>query len=306
MTPRQFKKPQQHSSLGDILATGVLVGVFGGFLFTTAILLLTRYEYSKITTVVVRGNTVVETTDIQNTVRRMLSENCFVHATCGYGLWVPLDYITTGLLTQFPRIHHANISYRGNGVLSVDVSERTVMFRFCLDEYLLNCYFADSESILFERAPQLSDLRYIPTVIPDATKIAVNIVGKALPLRLWGAEDLEQYRQLGDLLAPYGRMYRIRYSKRDIVVEMDRLYDYSLVSDTALLKFNKESLVDPERMMYMRASLDRLISFQPFVDKFKLYPQSLDYLDLRFPKRLYMKFDTTESEEIKDENTKKE
>jgi len=298
MATRLVRKPSQQFSFGSILATGVLVGVFGVFLIVAGIFLIVREGYTRISSVVVSGNSIVETTQLQDAVDSILSEDCFIHASCGYGLWTPIKQIRSSLLSQFPRLQTSSVSYDGNNILNIVATERVVAFRFCLDESLSTCYFADQQSILFERAPHLSDLRYIPTVIPDRTKIAVDLVGTHLPVRLWSVGELYQYKQLTELLIPFARVYNIRYSRRDITVEVDRLYDYSLVGNTAMLKFNRESLSEPERVMYMRASLDRLISFQPFSDNFKIYPQSLDYLDFRFPKRLYMKFETTESEEL--------
>lgn len=277
------------SWFGSIMQ-GVLVGVFFGFLFVAGIFLVVREGYARIDTIVVSGNTVVPDSVVLAVVRDALSEDCFVHVVCGYTLWLPVEYIERYLVASVPRIKSASITVNANNSISVAVNERDLYMRYCLDFENTTCYLVDSGGVLYGRAPRVTDVRFLPTVVPDSDKIFVDIVGQSMPLQLWGTVDMRRFNTLVDLVGAHARLYRVVYTRRDIIVEIDRLYDYSLVADTAHLKFNWESLDDPEAVMYMSASLDRLKTFQPFVDKFQLYPRDLEYLDLRFPKRLYMKF----------------
>lgn len=303
---RHKSRKSSGRTFGSSVALGLLMGAFGGFLFASTIFLVAQNQYSKVTSISVSGNKVIDSAKIRNSVRSVLAEDCFINATCGYGLWLPGEHVAQVLSSQFPRLERVSVMYSDGGAVSVSVQERTTAFRFCFDELMTACYLADVNGYLFERAPMVSDLRTIPTVIPDASKIKIDATGLYLPMKLWSRDEIEQYHALLDLLQPYARAYRIQYSRRDINVEVDHLYNYGIAGDTAVLKFNRESLNNPERIMYIRASLERLISFQPFADRFKVYPVSLDYLDLRFPKRLYMKFANSETETIGEEKPKVE
>ncbi len=283
------RKHNPASSMLYSIMYGLLIGAFVGFVIAAGVFVITREGYSRIDTIHVTGTRAIDSADIQIVLEQALQEDCFLHAPCGYGLWLPTEYTSRRLSVEFPRIDRVSLVY-SEGTLSVVVQERDIAFRFCLDAAYQYCYFADKNSVLFERAPLLSDVRYLPTVLPDTTKISIGIVGESLPVRLWSQAEVDQYNNVMSVVQSFARPYVVRYTRRDMQIEVDKLYDYSLVADTASLKFNRESLGDTVQLAYITASLDRLSTFQPFSSQFTANPALLEYLDFRFPKRMYMKF----------------
>jgi hypothetical protein len=298
MGPRSHQNSKKQApSFWYSISFGVLIGSFIGFLVISGIYSITQHKYSYINRIVVSGNRVVDSASLTALVDDVLNEYCFVHASCRYGLWLPIDHIHDVILTTYPRIQSVVIEYADNEV-SLSVVERDIAFRYCGDESRLYCYFADNNSVLFERAPHMSDLRVIPTVIPDNDKIRVDIVGKILPVRLWSQRDTDSFTKMLEVVGKHARIYNVTFSRRDMNVEVDKLYNYSLVSDTAVLKFNRASLVDATQVPYVIASIDRMKSFQPFASRFSVYPGALEYIDFRFPRRMYMKFGQEQVETV--------
>jgi hypothetical protein len=277
-------------------AYGLLLGVFIGFLITVTIFILARNKFQYIDKVHVVSNTIVSDEEVIGVVKEVLGSSCFIHASCHSRIWFPVYFAEKYISTRLPRIEEAHITFTDDGMI-VQVTERVLFARFCMDRSNDYCYAVDSAGLMYSRLPKVSSLRYIPTFRMDADRVRVDLEGQILPLQLWGTSDVSAFQSLVSLVNEFGRVYTIEIGNRDVNVEIDRLYDYSLVQDTAVLKFNRESLNHPDTLAYIRASLDRLKSFKSFTEKFTVYPLSLEYLDFRFDKRLYMRFTDWNTEE---------
>lgn len=285
---KQAFAKSQTRSWGYVFSFGILVCVFCVFLVVASVYIIVREEIGKVTEIQVTGQEIISQQEIISEITDILHEDCLIYASCEYVYWLPKEKIQHKLQLAFPRIEAVSVTTNYRDTLSVDVYERHLQYRYCNDELATDCYLVDSQGIAYDKAPKVSDLRGVSTVV-FRHPLAIT-VPDTLPVQVFSDSLLHELTMIQDVIDPIGRVYTLSISKRDINVELDRLYDYSIANDTAIIKFNRKALHDPNSTEYVRAGLNRIESFKPFTDSFLEDPNSLEYLDVRFPKRIYMKF----------------
>ena len=280
----------QSETLASSVYTGILIGLFFVFCMVSVVYVVIRSEFSRIDSVTVSGNRLIDDTVIIQVVKKLSAEQCSVMYRCGYGLWFPNTVFEHNLRIAYPRILsvHSSFDYQQN-TLRIAVTERRIYAGWCTDRTVSNCYAVDQNGLLFERLPSMGGRLSFPLFIPDGQHILPLTKQQRLPLQLWTVPEFHGFTSVSDALAPFLRAGMVVYSARDMHMYMVKLYDKN-IDEHSYIKLNREKLADPLYRNYVQKALDRFSSYPEFARPFYADPANLEYLDMRFMGRVYMKF----------------
>ncbi len=284
---KKIKEKKIKTDWRQVLAMGVLCGGFVGFLLVAGIFLVVREKYMRIQSVVVSGGVRISNQRLEFLTNELLDEQCFIHASCRYNIWYSLADIPENLKKIFPTLHSVTTLY-DKGILYVKVSERTPAFIWCFDSKKQECYFMDESGVLFEHAPRMSGYIGYSIAYPDSSMLTVNFPKNQLPTRVWQSIETRGLLETVKNLKQFGNPISFSYTKRDIHVVMAKLYGLPVRSAKLLL--NRDLVKDSEYRDALVRALSKFETYEPFFSRFNVYPDSFQYLDLRFPGRVYMKF----------------
>ena len=93
---------------------------------------------------------------------------------------------------------------------------------------------------------------------------------------------------LTQTLHAYSMPITMTYTKRDIRTGVARLYGYPVHGVDLMI--NRVLMGDEAYQSQLNRTLAKFQTYDPFFSRFHANPDSLQYLDLRFPGRVYMKF----------------
>ncbi len=246
-----------YSALYILLIIAVLVGPI--FVF--------RSKKFVISDILVRGNSVTQTKEIEDLVRTKLSGYYLKLIPRGSSLFYPEDDIVKTLDTSIPRLASVNVSLDGLKVMNVDVTEREPSALYCdsLSESE-SCYFLDNAGYIYSEAPEFTDGVYLvyesePAIESPVDKFVLE------------TKEFERLGKFVDSLNKFGMTpNKILYKDGDFFL--------SLLSGTEVRWSQSQ---DFEKV---------LIDLESFIkgSKFKSGElESLLYLDLRFDNKVYYK-----------------
>jgi hypothetical protein len=266
---------------------GFLWGAFISFLWVVGVHILVRENYKPITSVQVSGGVRISGRAVSLAVERQLNSWCFLHAQCKYELWYEFAGVSDHITKSFPVIN--TFSERViDGVMYITITEKVPAFIWCENTTKRNCFFMSSDGVAFEKTPRLSGYIGYPFFIPDKEKIRVSLDNLYPPFRVFDTDEAHNLssfiQQISNTVTPI----TILYTKRDIVMSTGKLY--AMPTRVTKLLFNRQKLGTKQYSEDVLKTLSKFETYGPFFSRFKAYPDSLKYLDLRFPGRVYMKF----------------
>ncbi|MFZ3020356.1 MAG: hypothetical protein WA051_02490 [Minisyncoccia bacterium] len=123
--------------------------------------LVARIPLLEIRTVNVEGTKTIESSAIVDFVNAKLSETYLkvfprdTYITAGKGR------LKEGLLNEYPAILDIKLSFHTPHILLIEITEREPSVLWCAGSDNKNCYFADSQGFIYERAPEFSSPVYV-------------------------------------------------------------------------------------------------------------------------------------------------
>ncbi len=240
-----------------------------------------------ITKVTISGNRVLSTESMRRVVDDTLSGRYFFLIPKRSSLFYPRASLEQLLLSTFPRLETATIDYQDLNSIIVSVKERESNYLWCLGNPTeKNCYFIDRTGLVFAKAPRFSDNVFFEMYgrgegdpigsrpITTSEFIAIlSVYEKVTPV-------LKQ-----TLLKNDKPLRMIAEEQGDYTIIMERARDKSEAPSDWQLKFNVSS--NPEELA---SNLLSALTSSTFVKELN-GKQSLTYIDVRFGKKIFYKFD---------------
>ncbi len=261
--------------------------VFLGFVLVLLLVLgwLMRYEGLQIKEVKVLGHKTVEASEVQKIVQADLEGNYFYIFPRRNFLIYPREKITRDILRSSGYIGYVDLKVKSVATLEVKIAERQAKYIWCGDSASTSsCYLADQTGLLFSPAPGIS--KNVMFVI--YSPLPADAVGKA-PLARAGFARLDE--TIGSLPAVLDFSGLKRSDVGSVRVSGDNDYFFMIEniadrgSEEWELRFKAESKLSSVAS-YLKA-LWQSAEFQA-----ERSARALDYVDLRFGKKVYYKFDS--------------
>jgi hypothetical protein len=204
------------------------------------------------------------------------------------------------LSQYFPRLDTITVDI-DNKQLSVVVSEREPAYLWCGESIPLTrqasfestCYFVDDSGYIFSLAPQFSDSVYmrIYTSLSEITSANVAAAGE-VPVEAVAMNPIGQYAMTSSVLARVATFAKqissptFKPSAFSITPDGDALIFLYRDSDTSpAIRYNP--LHDPLTVV---AQFKSAIATEPLKGKLVTSLSTLDYIDVRFPNKIFYKF----------------
>ncbi|OHA58562.1 MAG: hypothetical protein A2571_02215 [Candidatus Vogelbacteria bacterium RIFOXYD1_FULL_44_32] len=260
--------------------------ILAGFLILSiaALVWLMRHPSLQIKEIIITGNQKVETTDIRRAVEANLTGSYFYIFPKNNFLLYPQAEIRRQISRISGYIYDADIGVSNFHTLNIKISERQAKYIWCGDSASTSsCYLADQTGLIFSSAPGISKNIMFTIYSPLPT----NPQGKK-PLTTAGFAKLDE--AVGALPAILDFVGLKRSDVGAVRVSGDNDY-FFIIEDIASrgpeeweLRFKAESQLSAIAS-YLKA-LWQSAEFQA-----ERSNSALDYVDLRFGKKVYYKFD---------------
>jgi len=269
---RQAKRRQR---LWLMLFVILLISILVGTVF------FLRWEEIRISTISVSGNKVVKTEDLDGYIKTQISGMWFWVIPKNNSLFINKLSLGQGVRQQFPDISKLEIKRVGFNKLDLKVYERSPKFLWCQSGEIEKCFYVDETGFIFAEAPNFSGniLFKIYGLLsqgpvgsrPIARSSFVGLVKiiDTLP-DLFRASGLDVAQSEKLLIDKYGDC-------RVTVIGLSSGNDWQFIfhyqQDLSELASNLNTIFNSSEFKADKASLG-----------------SLDYIDLRFGKKVFYKF----------------
>ena len=278
-----------------------LIGLTSILIIVGSAIFISRTHQLQIQNVVVRGNYIVSADEVKNTVNARLAEKWLWVIPKSNVLLYPEKQLSAEIAERFPRFDSVRLHRENWGTLVLDVTERKNVYLWCdklpaeAKGTLANCYYVDDHGYIFSRSPSFSGTVYFvfygnygwtegespigKTIFTDEYFKNLIRFKEGLPAHGLTSYGFVTYSTgvSSFLLSPV-----MSDAKQKIVFTASQ--DLPTLFDNLILALSSESLQKQLR------------------DEFN----SLQYLDLRYDKKVYYKFgsapDITEQETVPLEN----
>lgn len=255
----------------------LFVGILLALVVVAGLIAFLRKKEFQVTEVKVLGAQSIDGSDVASVVKASLAGNRWVVIPCSNALLVSKMSLRSELLTKVPTLADASIQFQGKNTLVVTIVEKDPRYVWCDGE---TCFFVDNQGVLYADAPFFSDGVYVifsrggvDMTHPAGTSYLPPEGMRALEQIL---EHLKQYpvQVLGVDIRPDG----------DMAIRMNSLKGVA-VNPQAFILVTKTDTVQT-----IHDALNLIMGDKGFVDTLKLKGDKLEYIDLRFPGKIYYKF----------------
>jgi hypothetical protein len=247
-----------------LLITAVMIGIP---------IYLLRTEKFLISSVLISGNSVTKSEDIQKIIAEGLSGNYLWIFPRSNTAIFPKDKIVSDLKREIPRLSSVTVMRSGKKGIEVAVTERSPKALYCVDvsdpSSPANCYFMDDTGYIFSIAPAFSGNVYL-------TYNSAPFYDEPLGKQAVDKEELKDTLSFVSWLGTLGIYPRV------FLIKMD---EYRLVlANGAELMWEKNADLDS-----IRANLTAFFS-QDSIRKEKDFLERVLYIDMRFGNKIFYKF----------------
>lgn len=238
--------------------------------------------------VVVTGNHIISTQDIESNVKDKLLGKYLYLFTKANSLIYPQREIYKSLITSFPRIKTLSI-YRDNWkTLHIDITERMGLYLYCgskipevVNDVGENCYFINNDGYIFDIAPYISGNIYF--------KYYVDIFENNLPVENPLKKNILEINRFREITRFIDGITALGFKPVYIEINQDGTHnvylEHSLGNSTPVIIFNNEN--DLETILSnLTISMDK----KEFADEINSKYTKLQYIDLRFKNKVLYKF----------------
>lgn len=272
-------RKEKHKALRKKILNGlILVVVLAG-----ALSILSSWQKINIDKVVISGNKVVETSEIEKTAKEELSgKYLFIIPKTNFLLY-PKGAITETLSSKFRRLQDISMYVENFKTLHVNVAERVGLYTWCdnLVPDLENssvgkCYFMDKDGYIFDEAPYFSGNIYLKFYggIPEGSNPSGSYFLK---------DDFGKLISFKDMLQGIGLKPLSFYLDGDDIDVYLPPEGKSVMGPAIVFKANADygKIIE---------NLQSVLATEPLQSDFKNKYSSLEYIDLRFGNKVYYKF----------------
>ncbi|MCX6753396.1 MAG: hypothetical protein NTW62_03585 [Candidatus Nomurabacteria bacterium] len=268
----ELKKKRRKELRNKIIFWAIIV-----LAFFVILIFLSRIKKINIDTVVISGNKIVETKDIENIVKMDLSGNYMYFLPHSNRFIYPEKKIKDDLMDKFKRIIDISINLKGNKILEVNVKERDGKYLYCGEtavsiDATTGCYFIDDNGYIFDNAPYFSDGVYF---------------------KFYGHLDDTDNNPVGlyFLKNDFMRLVSLKENLEKLNLKINSFFlnpdGYMIInlSSGAEIRFKTDSDFDK-----LVENLHAALTTETFHTDFQKKYDSLLYIDLRFGNKIYYKF----------------
>ena len=239
--------------------------------------------------IVVTGNHIVSTQDIEDNVNKNLSGKFLYLFTKSNSLIYSHDKIYSDLMKSFPRINTLSV-YRDNWkTLHIDITERMGSYLYCgsqipevINDVGDNCYFINNDGYIFDKAPYFSGNVYFKYYVSILDNDSVQ-VENPLMKNVLSTETFHNVVRFVDGVTSLGFKPIYLYIGQDGVYTLYLSHNTGETSPTII--FKNENNLDT-----ILSNLTTAMSKKEFADEINSKYTSLQYIDLRFKNKVLYKF----------------
>ncbi len=253
------------------------------FVFLATLVALSRYSKLRISSIDIKGNSVIDKTDILENISSSISGyNFFVFPKNNIAL-IPENLIIKNLENEFPRLTNIKIELKTGNILYVNMVERSGSYTWCGEGFTegvsladTKCYFADNAGFVFDEAPYFAGDIYFRFF---------GVLGEIGKINGYFAkENFENYIFFKKELESLGLRPVALFHKADGETEF-YLKDNTEPPNAPKIIFNQ---VDNAQKLI--ENLKSALVAEPLKTEIKEKYQKLLYIDLRFGNKVYFKF----------------
>jgi cell division septal protein FtsQ len=233
-----------------------------------AIPLVSRISYFKITKIVAAGNTTIDSEKIKGVVLEQLSGNWMWVFPKTNAYMVNANRLETQLRQSLPQLAAVSVTRNGMHELHVSVTEREPEALWCEENG--GCFFVDVRGEVYAPAPAFSAGVYVR--FRGGMNAAEPIIGSVIYPNSFAA-----------ILSLSSRLKELGATITDVSEATDGEYHLMLAQGGVI----RISLQDSIETTYSR--IHALLSDQHAVPDTKQFFDSIEYLDVRFGNKIFLK-----------------
>ncbi|MEI8339116.1 MAG: FtsQ-type POTRA domain-containing protein [bacterium] len=179
--------------------------------------------------------------------------------------------VEDNLLALIPRIQKVNVSRSGFKTLQINIVERKPSGLWCANKDTDKCYFLDNEGLVFDRAPALSGqlfVKYLGLLDSSIEPLGQRYLTK------------ESFSTLTDFMS---WVLASGVSVGNVTIDADGFYRLHLPGGGEIFVSDRQ---DVDRTF---RNLQTLLKEKGLLSKTVSFDTNLDYIDLRFGEKVYIK-----------------
>ena len=271
-------KPKKKSAGGLIIKILFLLILFA-VLVTVAVIAVLRSEKYQFKSVTVFGTTTFSADDIVAFTHEYWDKNHFKSIKQSSTILFSKDDFESELKKQFPVISVAYVTLPEPDKLEIHIQERKPNVTWCFADD--TCGFVNEQGILYAKAPKFSEGVYVTFQSqlndPSYKKFGTVVLEPAIMNRF---TELFLRLETNEI----GLSKIMFYEDGDVGFSIDKLFGvYTNNSSRLLGTFGQDDEV------FVRDMITGL-SNDAFKRQFIANPKDLDYIDMRFPGKIFYKF----------------
>jgi hypothetical protein len=253
------------------------VGILLVLVVVAAMIAFLRKKEFQITDVTVVGAQAMDASEVVSVVKASLAGNRLAVIPRSNTLLLSKISLRSEILAALPVLSDASIQFKGRNTLKVSVVEKDPEYVWCEGEV---CYFVDEQGVLYGEAPVFSDGVYI--ILSRGNVDAAHPAGMSYLPR----EDMSMLGRIVKQLEQYpAHVLGVDVRKDgDVALRIDSLKGVSVNSQAFIL------VAKTDTVQSVNDALNLIMGDKGFVDTLKAKGEKLEYVDLRFPGKIYYKF----------------
>ncbi len=275
---REIKKKRKSRTRRTVVL--VLVGVLfviGGIVY------LQNIPKFQITKIEVQGTHVISPIEVEETVRDTLVGKYAHLVPKTNALIYPKKKVAEVVTLKYPRAESMTVTHSAWDTLTISIVERESVYLWCGDSVTSetvngkNCYFADDRGFLFSKAPYFSGIVYLK-MFGGLSGDGNEIVGKHILDRETFDKMLKFVESVKTLdVIPHGLVFYPNGER-------------ALLLSTELSEDKQKIIFTGDATDTVLENLTAALAGDPLKKDFKEKFDSLRYIDLRYPNKVYYKF----------------
>lgn len=269
---------------GVTISALLLIGIWG----------IGNSPYFILSDIQIRGPAELPLIDIEKQIRFTLQNNkCLRVSRCDNILLFPRKYLHFFIEKHYPNVSDIDFSITTQNIITVTLETSPVIGVWCLPQADMknHCWGLRADGIITTPTPQYATGTGF-LYHPENTKLQVRLTGKQKnkvlsPSEIYSIDTL--INQSNSM-----NVSRITYDRRSFYLYIYQLYGKTVSQNTYIRidrKLINETVTSVEYIQKIITILESLENLEQFRKSFYENPTTLQYIDVRFPDRLYFRFE---------------